>query len=215
MSNSLIKCLNQIVLYYNINVITMFNEIDAFIDTMLQGMGMWGPVVGCFLITIESMVPILPLFVFITLNFLAFGNILGFIISWIFTCIGCSISFFLFRKKVQTWWYKRLKSRGLLSTKTMSKITSLKFEQLTTIIAIPFTPAFLVNIACGLSKMSYKKFVLALMIGKSFLVYFWGFVGVSLIESLKHPTYLIKVVIMLAIAYIFSMIINKKLNIKE
>lgn len=215
MSNSLIKCLNQIVLYYNINVITMFNEIDAFIDTMLQGMGMWGPVVGCFLITIESMVPILPLFVFITLNFLAFGNILGFIISWIFTCIGCSISFFLFRKKVQTWWYKRLKSRGLLSTKTMNKITSLKFEQLTTIIAIPFTPAFLVNIACGLSKMSYKKFVLALMIGKSFLVYFWGFVGVSLIESLKHPTYLIKVVIMLAIAYIFSMIINKKLNIKE
>lgn len=215
MSNSLIKCLNQIVLYYNINVITMFNEIDAFIDTMLQGMGMWGPVVGCFLITIESMVPILPLFVFITLNFLAFGNILGFIISWIFTCIGCSISFFLFRKKVQTWWYKILKSRGLLSIKTMSKITSLKFEQLTTIIAIPFTPAFLVNIACGLSKMSYKKFVLALMIGKSFLVYFWGFVGVSLIESLKHPTYLIKVVIMLAIAYIFSMIINKKLNIKE
>ncbi len=193
----------------------MFEAIDTFLDTMLQSLGIWGPIVGCFLITIESMVPILPLFVFITLNFLAFGNILGFIISWFFTCVGCSISFFLFRKKVQTWWYKRLKSRGLLSTKTMNKITSLKFEQLTTIIAIPFTPAFLVNIACGLSKMSYKKFIIALMIGKSFLVYFWGFVGVSLVESLKHPTYLIKVFVLLTIAYIFSMIINKKLNIKE
>lgn len=193
----------------------MFETIDTFLDTMLQGLGIWGPIVGCFLITIESMVPILPLFVFITLNFLAFGNIFGFLISWFFTCIGCSISFFLFRKKVQTWWYKRLKSRGLLSTKTMNKITSLKFEQLTTIIAIPFTPAFLINIACGLSKMSYKKFLIALMIGKTFLVYFWGFVGVSLIESLKHPTYLIKVFIMLFIAYVFSMIINKKLNIKE
>lgn len=191
----------------------MFEIIDNFIDTMLQSLGVWGPLVGCFFITIESMVPILPLFVFITLNFLAFGNIVGFIISWFFTCVGCSLSFFLFRKKVQTFLYKRLKSKGIISRKTMEKITSLKFEQLTTIIAIPFTPAFLVNIACGLSDMSYKKYLGALMIGKVFLVYFWGFVGVGLVESIKNPSYLIKVLIMLAIAYIFSKIINKKLNI--
>ncbi len=191
----------------------MFEMIDTFIDTTLQGMGVWGPIIGCFFITIESMVPILPLFVFITLNFLAFGNILGFIISWFFTCIGCSISFFLFRSKFQTWWYKRLKRKGLISTDTMNKITSLKFEQLTTIIAIPFTPAFLVNIAAGLSKMSYKKFLGALMLGKTFLVYFWGFVGVSLIESIKHPIYLLKVVILIGVAYIISKIINKKLQI--
>lgn len=193
----------------------MFDMIDTFIESTLQGMGIWGPIVGCFFITIESMLPILPLFVFITLNFLAFGNIIGFIISWFFTCIGCSISFFLFRSKVQTWWYKKLKAKGLISTETMNKITSLKFEQLATIIAVPFTPAFLVNIACGLSKMSYKKFIGALMIGKAFLVYFWGFVGVSLVESLKHPEYLVKVVILIVIAYIISKIISKKFNIVE
>lgn len=193
----------------------MFDMIDTFIESTLQGMGIWGPIVGCFFITIESMLPILPLFVFITLNFLAFGNIIGFIISWFFTCIGCSISFFLFRSKFQTWWYKRLKAKGLISTETMNKITSLKFEQLATIIAVPFTPAFLVNIACGLSKMTYKKFIGALMIGKAFLVYFWGFVGVSLVESLKHPEYLLKVVVLLFIAYIFSKLISKKFNIVE
>lgn len=191
----------------------MFEMIDAFIDTTLQGMGIWGPIVGCFLITIESMVPILPLFVFITLNFLAFGNILGFIISWFFTCIGCSISFFLFRSKVQTWLYKRLKKKGLISQDTMKKITSLKFEQLTTIIAIPFTPAFLVNIACGLSEMSFKKYIGSLMIGKFFLVYFWGFVGVSLVESVKNPIYLVKVGLMLIVAYIVSKVVNKRLNL--
>ncbi|MCI8671053.1 MAG: TVP38/TMEM64 family protein [Bacilli bacterium] len=191
----------------------MFEMIDTFIDTTLQGMGIWGPIVGCFLITIESMVPILPLFVFITLNFLAFGNILGFIISWFFTCIGCSISFFLFRSKVQTWLYKRLKKKGLISQDTMKKITSLKFEQLTTIIAIPFTPAFLVNIACGLSEMSFKKYIGSLMIGKFFLVYFWGFVGVSLVESVKNPIYLVKVGLMLIVAYIVSKVVNKRLNL--
>lgn len=193
----------------------MFEAIDTFIDTTLQSLGIWGPIVGCFLITIESMIPILPLFVFITLNFLAFGNIFGFIISWFFTCVGCSISFFLFRSKFQTWWYKRLKEKGMLSINTMNKITSLKFEQLTTIIAIPFTPAFLVNIACGLSKMPYKKYICALMIGKAFLVYFWGFIGVSLVESFKHPTYLIRIVVLLAISYIISKLINKKFNIGE
>ncbi len=192
----------------------MFEMIDTFIETTLQGMGIWGPIIGCFFIMIESMVPVLPLFVFITLNFLAFGNVVGFIISWIFTCIGCFISFLLFRCKVQTWWYKRLKKKGLISEKTMDKITHFKFEELATIIAIPFTPAFLVNIAAGLSKMSYKKFLAALLIGKVFLVYFWGFVGVSLLESIKHPIYLIRVVGLLLIAYLISKVVNKKFNIE-
>ena len=192
----------------------MFDAIDTFINTTLQGLGVWGPIVGCFFILIESMVPILPLFVFITLNFLAFGNILGFIISWIFTCIGCFISFLLFRCKVQTWLFKRIKKEGLISEKTIDIITNLKFEQLTTIIAVPFTPAFLVNIAAGLSKMSYKKFLGALLIGKIFLVYFWGFVGVSLIESIKNPIYLVRVGILLAIAYVISKIVSKKFKIE-
>jgi len=191
----------------------MFNMIDTFISNMLQYLGVWGPIAGCFFIIIESIVPILPLFVFITLNFLAFGNIVGFIISWLFTCIGCSISFFIFRKKIQNWWYKRIKNNGLISVDTMNKISKLRFEQLVTIIALPFTPAFLVNIACGLSKMKFKKFFVALMLGKAFIVYFWGFVGVSLLESLKNPIYLIRVGIMLLVAYVISKIVNKKLNI--
>lgn len=191
----------------------MFEAIDSFIDVTLQSLGLWGPIVGCFFITIESMVPILPLFVFITLNFLAFGSFWGFIISWFFTCVGCFLSFFLFRKKVQTFLIKRLNSKGLVSKKTLNKIKSLKFEALTTIIAIPFTPAFLVNIACGLSDMDYKKYLAALLIGKVFLVYFWGFVGVGLVESITNPVYLIKVVLLLLIAYVISKIVNKKLNI--
>ncbi len=191
----------------------MMEMIDTFIDTTLQGLGVWGPIVGCFFITIESILPFLPLFVFITLNFLAFGPILGFIISWVFTCLGCLLSFFLFRKKVQTLFYKHIKKKGIISEHTVDIITNLKFEQLTTIIAIPFTPAFLVNIAAGLSNMSYKKFLGALLIGKIFLVYFWGFVGVSLLESIKNPIYLVRVGILLIIAYIVSKIVNKKFNL--
>ena len=48
----------------------MFEAIDSFINEAIQSLGMWGQFVGCFCILIESMLPILPLFVFITINFL-------------------------------------------------------------------------------------------------------------------------------------------------
>ena len=108
----------------------------------------------------------------------------------------------------------KIKKKGIISEHTIEVITNLKFEQLATIIAIPFTPAFLVNIAAGLSRMSYKKFLGALLIGKVFLVYFWGFVGVSLIESIKNPIYLVRVGILLLIAYVISKIISKKFKIE-
>jgi len=187
--------------------------VDTFIDNLLASLGLWGPILGCFFITIESIVPILPLFVFITLNFLTFGHFLGFVISWIFTCLGCSISFFLFRKKVQTWAFKRLKKRGIISKETIDKITNLRVEQLAVIIAVPFTPAFLVNICAGLSQMAFKKFLVAILIGKVFLVYFCGFIGCSLLESIKNPIVLIKVGIMVLLAYIISLIVNKKFKL--
>ena len=43
--------------------------------------------------------------------------------------------------------------------KYISLVDNIKASTLVLILSIPFTPAFLVNIACGISKMSYKKFL--------------------------------------------------------
>ena len=81
------------------------------------------------------------------------------------------------------------------------------------LISIPFTPAFLVNIISGVSKMNIKKFLPALALGKITLVIFWGYVGTTLIESLKDPIQILKVIILLVFAFIFSKLINKYFNI--
>lgn len=184
-------------------------NLDSLINTFLLNIGIYGPILGCLCILMESIFPILPLFVFITINFLVFGNIVGFIISWIFTVLGCLMSFFLFRKKIKNWFENKTKDSKKLK-KIMNVVNKVKLEQLTAIIAVPFTPAFLVNIAAGLSKMSLKKFLIALCIGKIFLVLFWGFVGTSLVQSLTHPVALIKVVVLVFLAFVVSKIINKK-----
>lgn len=188
-------------------------NIDKIINSFLVNIGVFGPILGCFCILIESILPILPLFVFITINFLVFGSIVGFLVSWIFTVLGCLLSFFLFRKKMKHWFDCKIKNSNKCK-KLIGIVNKIKLEQLTSIIAVPFTPAFMVNIAAGLSKMSVKKFIIAILIGKIFLVLFWGFVGTSLVQSLTHPLALIKVILLVVIAYIASKIISKKFQIE-
>jgi uncharacterized membrane protein YdjX (TVP38/TMEM64 family) len=189
-----------------------FSNIDKIINVFLLSIGIYGPILSCFLILVESMVPVLPLFVFITINFLVFGYFIGFIVSWVFTVLGCLISFFLFRKNIKTWFEKKISNNDQVK-KAMTIIDKIKLESLTVIIAIPFTPAFLVNIAAGLSKIPFKKFLTALLIGKIFLVLFWGFVGTSLVESLTNPVALVKTLILLFMAFIISKIVSKKFNL--
>ena len=93
----------------------------------------------------------------------------------------------------------------------MVAFDNLKFEQLTLLIANPFTPAFMINIVAGLSSMKKRKFISSILIGKIFLVIFWGFIGTSLIDSLKDPFKILYVVVLSVLAYIVSKIINKNI----
>ena len=188
-------------------------NIDTLIETFLMELGMLGGILACLLIIVESMLPVLPLFVFITLAFYTFGNWIGFFICWICTCTGCFISFALFRSKIKNWFEKRIAKPGSKTRKLMKYIDKMSFASLATLVAIPFTPAFTINIAAGLSNMSFKKFSYAMLVGKLFMVYFWGYIGTTLVESLTHPIYLVKIILMLVGAFVLSKIVTKYLNI--
>ena len=186
--------------------------LSNFIDMIIASLGVYGPILGCIFIIFESIVPILPLCLFITMNFISFGNILGFIISWIFTLIGCNLSFFLCRKCFKNLFERKLRKYNKVE-KFMKFMEHVKLEQLALIVAIPFTPAFAVNIAAGISKMEYKKYFWAMFIGKIFMVYFWGYIGVTFMECLKNPIYFVKIGIIMILAYVVSYFINKKFKL--
>ena len=190
----------------------LFNSFYEFIMSTIEALGVYGPLLGSLFIILESIIPPLPLFVFITINFLAFGGVLGFFISWICTCIGCFLSYFLVKKFLRNWVLKKIKNVDLL-TKWMSYIENLSLSKVTVILAIPFTPAFMVNIAAGICNMDFKKFSVAILISKIFLVYFWGVVGTGLLESLHNPRSIITVIVMMVVAYLVSLIIKKVFKI--
>lgn len=189
--------------------------IDTFVQTSTAILSSYGPFAGVIMIILESIIPALPLSVFITLNMVAFGNILGFIISWLSTIVGCMLSFFIFRKLFQNRlykWIKKKKNKKLESF--MDNISNITFSNLVILIAIPFSPASWINVGCALSKMKTKDFFFSAVIGKIVMVYFWGYIGTSLLESLTDITVLFKIGFLLVIAYFLSKLVESKLKLK-
>ena len=193
----------------------MMEIIDSFVKTCTSTLTSLGPISGVILIILESIIPPLPLSVFITLNMIAFGKIFGFLISWLSTIVGCMISFCLFRKLFRKKLEKFVKKKDLENVNNVMKsISEISLTNLVVFIAIPFSPAFLINIAAGLSKIKIEKFFVAIIIGKMMMVFFWGYIGTSLLESLTDITVLFKIGIMLVVAYGLSKMVEKNMKIK-
>ena len=188
--------------------------INNIIDFSTNFIYTGGIFFGIFLAFIESFLPILPLSVFVALNCNAFGFIPGVILSWIGTSVGGTLCYLLFRfigKKLHNKFKKKLlRSVG----DGIKKFNKISFTNLVLLYTIPFSPCSLFNTLSGLSNMSSKKFITALLLGNAFAMFFWGYVGITVIESLTDVKSLIATGILLLVAYIVSKFINKKLNIE-
>lgn len=188
--------------------------INTFIEYSTNVISNGGVLLGMFLIIIESFIPVLPLSVFVALNTHTFGLLPGILMSWVSTCIGCFISYSIFYYVSNNVIYKHLSKKTMKKVdKVIDKFKNIALSNLTVIITLPFTPAFLINILSGVSGMSRKKFLVAILIGKVFMISFWGYIGKSLVESMTDITTIIIMSIMIIIAYVLSKAVGKKANI--
>lgn len=198
-------------MYYNKYVMFMefINNLNDILNNWLQTAGLWGGLVCCLLIILEPLLPFLPMFIFVTINLLVFGYVIGFILSYICSVLGCLLFYVLINKLFSKKAHKFYKDRAKINS-LITRYKNIKFETLTTIISMPFTPAFMINLFAALSNMPLKKYIMAEAIAKIFITIFWGFIGVNLIKCLENPKYLIYIGLMLIGGYILSKIVNKK-----
>ena len=198
------------------------SEFENLLMEFLESLGMWAPFFSCILVYLEGILAFLPLFVFVTVNILSMsalvgpvlGGIIGVILSWFFSVLGCFTMFIGTRRLFGKKFRKKVESSSKVN-KFMNIIDNLTYSQLVLITSIPFSPSFFINLGAGLSKINEKKYFCALIIGKLAEMIFLGYVGVSLIECLTQPLALIKVVVIMVIGYMFSLGINKKYKLDE
>ena len=189
--------------------------INNFATYLINIMSHLGPISGIVLIILESILPFLPLSVFIALNVNAFGMFLGVFISWVATFLGSFLCYLLFYYLGGKFHQKVLNKKMIIKVRNgIDKISNIRFSSLVLLITLPFTPASLINILSGMAGISKKKFLAALLIGKVFSTTFWGYIGKSLIESVTDLTTLIYIGIALLVAYVLSKIVSKRMNIE-
>lgn len=195
------------------------DELESFVNSLVDNavnyMQLYGFWFGFIIIVLESIFPWIPLCVFIALNITSFGPVFGFLLSLGATITGCLISYVFFRflvgKRIDNYINKNKREK---LKKVIESIKQVGFSNLVLLMSLPFTPAFSLNIACGITNYDYKKYLLALLISKPIIVFFWGFVGTSLLESITDFSKIIIICILLLIAFILSKIVVDKFNIE-
>ncbi len=187
------------------------NIINYCTDIISKG----GFLAGFFLVFIEAFIPVLPLGAFVTLNVNAFNFLPGVLLSWLATTLGSFIMYLLFFYASTAFAHK------VLSKETQVKIENkiehfqkIKLTSLVLLITIPFTPSCFINLLAGIAKISHKKYLISLLIGKSLMICFWAYIGKSFIESLTDFKAILSLVIMLLLAYLIAKIVLKKYKIE-
>ncbi len=189
--------------------------ITELIEKSTELVASGGLIFGFLMVLTEAFIPILPLGVFVSLNINAFGFFIGVVISWLANCLGSYIAYLFFNILETKLLYKLVKNKTAKKIdEQIHRFNKIKFQNLVLIITLPFTPSCLINLLAGVSNMSKEKYLSALIIGKAFMITFWGYIGKSFIESLTDIKALIFIGFILLLAYISSKVVSKKMDIE-
>ena len=166
---------------------------------------------GFFFVFLESFFPFLPLSFFILWNVASFGLFFGVFLSWVATSLGNICFYFFFSFFYKKWFYK---SCHFWIKRKISSFPMLTFSQLVLLMTLPFSPSFFITILCVVTEISFDEYFLSVVVGKVFSVVFWGYIGKSVLSSMKDIFSLFYVVLSLIGAYFLSKILSKKMNIE-
>ena len=188
-------------------------NFDDFIFELLDKYESLGPLPGILLPLIESLLPFLPLVVFVFANAAAYGLFLGFLYSWIGASVGSILVFLIIRKLGD----KRL-FKAVRKNKQVKKVTAWLerhgFGPLFLLICFPFSPSAVINVVAGLSKVSTQQFILAVILGKSVMIFSIAYIGSSVFEFAKNPVKTIMVGVGIVLFWLTGKYVEKRLQKK-
>ena len=192
------------------------DKLSFYVDYVVSLFEQIGPVGGFFLVMFESILPPLPLGVIIGFNMISFGKVFGFVLSYVANICGCVLSFLVFRYFFKDKFLNKFskRSRERIS-KWKGEFSHISIPALALLVALPITPSFAVNIAAGLSDMSLKKFIVSICIGKPAMLFFYGYIAVSIVDSLKDPMNILKVITLMVVVYIVSKLVEKVVKVEK
>lgn len=186
----------------NIKLLLKRDQLDDFINELLNNYESLGPVPGLVFPFLEAFLPFLPLVVFVFANSAAYGLLEGFLLSWAGSCVGAVCVFLLIRRLGNKRFFQAIR-RNKQVQKVTAWLERHGFGPLFLLLCFPFSPSAIINVVAGLSKISIQQFVLAVLLGKSVMIFTMAWVGASLASFAQNP---IKSIVVAACILTFWMI---------
>ncbi len=146
-------------------------DLIEFIDQVKEIYYNWGIIAAIGLPLFETLVPIVPLFLMISLNILTYGLFWGFIFTYIGTTSAAILIFILMRsfstKPLGMKLRRKNKVEAYLewieNTHPMLHIISMM---------IPLSPAYLINYSMGLSNVKFSTYLIVTLISRFLMLIF-------------------------------------------
>ncbi|WP_458414393.1 TVP38/TMEM64 family protein [Schinkia sp. CFF1] len=193
-----------------------FESLKAFftmdnILMLLREYAALGPIPGILLPMLEAILPIFPLVLFVLANAAAFGLWEGFIISWIGASLGALIVFFLIRKFGRQRFFNFLTKHQKVR-KLMNWVERHGFGFIFLMFCFPFSPSALINVVAGLSRVSKKQFILAVLLGKLVMIFTVSFIGYDIKALIYQPVKTIFVLLLMFVLWFIGKKIERRIH---
>lgn len=183
-------------------------EYQELLDRLLFIYEGFGPLPGILLPMIEAFLPFLPVTVIVVTNGAAYGLFRGFLYSWIGASLGAIMVFLIIR---------HFKHSALLewihTNRQVRRITGWVerrgFGPLFLMLCFPFSPSAVINLVAGLSRVSLIQFVLAILLGKTVMIFSVAYIGSSIASFAENPTRSVLVGVGIALFWVLGKQIEK------
>ncbi len=126
---------------------------------------------------IQNSFTVIPLVLVVTVNIALFGFFYGFMWSWLTSIVSASLIFITIRSTFQSWLLNKINSKILNIEKDMGFIYILQGR------IIPFIPASFINIAAGLSTISFRSYFFGTAIGNFIYFIILAFIPAGLLAG--------------------------------
>ncbi|MFC3929050.1 TVP38/TMEM64 family protein [Streptococcus caprae] len=162
-----------ILIAYLLKGLDIMNKPDALAE-LIRGHYFLGTIIFFLIQIIQVVIPIIPGGVTTVVGFLAFGPVMGFLLNYIGILIGSILLFWLVRRFGRPFILlfideKRLeKFEHKLSNPTYDTFFALSMLS-------PVSPADIIVMVTGLTKMSYRKFLLIIILCKPLSIFCYGY----------------------------------------
>lgn len=190
------------------------DQLDEYIMKLLNDYESLGPLPGILLPFLEAFLPFLPLVVFVLANGAAYGLLKGFLYSWIGTSLGSILVFLIIRKLGDKRIFITIRKNRQVQ-KVTDWLSKHGFGPLFLLLCFPFSPSSVINVVAGLSKISTQQFALAVLLGKSVMIFSIAYVGSSIFEFAKNPVKTIVVGVGIVLFWAIGKYIEKRLQKKS